>query len=137
MAARFPKAILALDVGDARIGVAIANTIARLPAPLIILKNDNQVFDSLKELAARHEVDIIIIGLPRNMQGEETGQSKAIRRFAEELKEHVDAQIIFADESLSSKRAEEYSLARKHQAKHLDDIAACFILEEYLGSENG
>lgn len=124
--------ILALDVGDARVGVALANTIARIPAPLAIVENDEKVFDAIKDLVEKNNAQTIVVGLPRNMQGEETAQSKASRDFAEKLKQQLDLPITFADESLSTKRAENYM--RKRPQGHLDDIAACFILEEYLGA---
>lgn len=121
--------ILALDVGDKRIGVALANTIARLPSPLAIVDNDAKVMENLKDIVQKNQIEQIVIGLPRNMKGEETEQSKITRDFAFKLSQAVDAEIIFADESLSTKRAEEY---RRADRQHLDDIAACFILEEYL-----
>lgn len=124
--------ILALDVGSARVGVAVANSIARLPSPLAILKNDDTVFDELEELINIHDVSTVVVGLPRNMKGEETRQSEISRRFASELAEKLKIETVFAEESLSSKRAEKEAKAMKRTQKHLDDIAACFILEEYL-----
>lgn len=124
--------ILALDVGSARVGVAVANSIARLPSPLAILKNDDTVFDELEELIKIHDVTTVVVGLPRNMKGEETRQSEISRRFANELAKKLKIETVFAEESLSSKRAEEEAKAMKRTQKYLDDIAACFILEEYL-----
>ncbi len=124
--------ILALDVGDARIGAAIAGSIAKLPSPLGIIANDQDVLENLKTLIEEHKADLIIIGLPRNMQGEETQQSGQSRDFAEQLADITDVNIVFADESLSSQRARQHSPDRKY----VDDIAACFILEEYLGQYN-
>lgn len=120
--------ILGLDIGDVRIGVALANSVARLPSPLAIIDNDRTVFDKLKSIIAEHDISLIVIGLPRNMEGEETAQSRVSRDFATELAKFTDAKIVFADEGLSSKRAEAHSPDKKH----LDDIAACFILEEHL-----
>lgn len=125
--------ILALDVGDARVGVAVANVIARIAGPLAIIDNDEKVFDSIKLFVEENHARTIVVGLPRNMQGEETAQSKTSRDFADKLEQLLKLPIVFADESLSTKRAENYM--RNHRRAHLDDIAACFILEEYL-SEN-
>lgn len=127
---------MALDVGDARIGVAIANLVAKLPSPLAIVKNDSEVFDNLELLARQNDVSTIVIGLPRDMQGEETAQSENSRKFAAKLENYVKVPIVFADESLSTKRAESYGAKNKRTDKHLDDIAACFILEEYLAGNN-
>lgn len=126
---------MALDVGEARVGVALASTIARLPSPLVILENKPDIFDKLKEIIDSEAVETAIVGLPRNMKGEETGQSHASRQFGERLEELAGLPVIFVDESLSTKRAEEFARRHKNPAKHLDDIAACFILEEYLGGK--
>jgi putative Holliday junction resolvase len=124
---------MALDVGEARVGVALANTIARLPSPLVILQNEPGIFEKLQEIAESEKVETVIVGLPRNMKGEETAQSHISRQFGERLEELCGFPVIFVDESLSTKRAEEYARQLKRTGKHLDDIAACFILEEYLG----
>ncbi|HEX5797711.1 MAG TPA: Holliday junction resolvase RuvX [Candidatus Saccharimonadales bacterium] len=125
--------ILALDVGDARVGVAIANPIARIPNPLTILANGPKIFHEIQALIREHDVRTVVIGLPRNMKGEETAQTEASRRFADKLEEYTDAELVFADESLSSKRAEEDRSRRgRGPAEHLDDVAACFILEEHF-----
>lgn len=125
--------IIALDVGDARVGVALASTIARLPNPLVILENKPDIFEKLKEIIDSETVETVVVGLPRNMKGEETAQSHISRQFGEKLEELTGITVVFVDESLSTKRAEDYARSRKISAKYLDDIAACFILEEYLG----
>jgi len=130
------KKILALDVGDAHIGVALANTVARIPSPLAILENDLEVYSRIKDLIAEHDISLVVIGLPRNMAGEETVQSKTTRHFVDNLKDYINTKIVFADESLSSKRAEESGQKSPNSPKYLDDIAACFILEEYFASSN-
>lgn len=131
------KNILALDVGDARIGVAIAGTIARIPNPLAILPNGPKVFHEIESIVREHDISSIVVGLPRNMSGEETDQSAASRRFADGLKEYVKVPLLFADESLSSKRAEEHRSELKRDPREpLDDVAACFILEEHFRSHN-
>lgn len=120
--------ILGLDIGNTRIGVALANSLARIPSPLTILNNNSDVFDNLKTIIKENEINLVVIGLPRNMKGEETAQSVVSRDFAAKLTAVVDVTVVFADESLSSKRAEQ----QYPHKKHLDDIAACFILEEHL-----
>ena len=131
------KNILALDVGDVRIGVAIANTIARIPNPLAILQNGPKVFLEIESLVREHDISAIVVGLPRNMSGEETGQSEVSRSFADKLKEHISLPMSFADESLSSKHAEQHRSKLKRNPKEpLDDVAACFILEEHFRSYN-
>ena len=130
-----PENYLGLDVGEKRIGVALVNTIARLPRPLAILSNDQGIYRKIKQIVEQENVSKLIVGLPRNMSGEETAQSKFTRQFASQLAKDVNVEINFADESLSSKRVAE-SNYKKDPSGYLDSIAACFILEEYLEVNN-
>ena len=119
--------IIALDVGTKRIGVARANIIAKLPQPLPAINNDNTLSDSIKQLINTYRPDYIVVGLPRNLSGEETKQTAYTRQFAiEELPK--DVKIVWQDETLSSKVAAE----RTGRTKELDSEAACLILEDYF-----
>lgn len=131
-------AILGLDIGTARIGAAAASRLARLPRPLAIIPNKGNVFAAISDLAHEAAADLIVVGLPRDMNGLETAQTREIREFAERLQAVTGIEIVFADESLSSIRAEQTPHGYKSTAKdkHLDDIAACFILEEFF-NQNG
>ncbi|MEX2014941.1 MAG: Holliday junction resolvase RuvX [Candidatus Saccharimonadales bacterium] len=130
-----PKNYLAVDVGEKRIGLAIANVIARLPRPLAILPNQGDIYQQISKIAEDENVEKIIIGLPRNMSGEETAQSDFSRQFASRLGKATDAEIVFADESLSTERVKD-STYKKDPSGYLDSVAACFILEEYLEVSN-
>ncbi|HEX5798046.1 MAG TPA: Holliday junction resolvase RuvX [Candidatus Saccharimonadales bacterium] len=130
-----PKNYLAVDVGEKRVGLAIASVIAKLPRPLAILPNQEDIFQRISKIVKDENIDKIIVGLPRNMSGEETAQSDFSRQFAAKLGETTGADIIFADESLSSERVKD-STYKKDPSGYLDSIAACFILEEYLETSN-
>jgi putative holliday junction resolvase len=133
MAPQSHSYILGLDVGEARIGLAIASTIAKLPRPLAIYENNEQVFNRIAETIKNENISLVVVGLPRNMSGQETAQSRFSRQFAEKLAKNTPIKIVFSDESLSSVRAEDLAMKRSRNPKrHLDDEAACFILEEYL-----
>lgn len=129
------KNYLAVDAGEKRVGLAIANNIAKLPGPLAILSNDNDIYHKISEVVKKQNIVKIIVGLPRNMSGEETAQSQFSRQFAAELAKSTGVEIEFADESLSTKRVAE-STYKKDSSGYLDSIAACFILEEYLEVNN-
>lgn len=129
------KNYLAIDVGSKRIGLAIANSVARLPNPLVILPNHEDIYKEIDQIIKKENIGLIIVGLPRNMSGEETAQSDFSRQFAAGLNEITDIKIEFADESLSTKRVKD-STYRKDPSGYLDSIAACFILEEYLEANN-
>lgn len=136
MASKLPLSgyILGLDVGDKRIGVALASVIARLPQPGKVILNNETVYGSIKSLSEKEAVQLIIIGIPRNLEGSETAQSHKIRLFAAGLDKSIGIPVEFCDESLSTKRADE--LAKDNNFKNVsrDSLAACFILEEFLGS---
>ncbi len=126
--------ILSLDVGDARIGTAIASVIARLPQPSQEIKAGHDAIKQFLQLAHTEDVRMIVIGIPRNLSGEETGQSEKIREFASTLKEQTDLPIVFADESMSSRRAAEMVRNTEFANISQDSLAACFILEEFFAT---
>ncbi len=127
------SSILGLDVGQKRIGVAISNVIAKMPRPLCTLTNNEQIFSEVGKIAKTERAGFVVVGLPRNLDGLETSQSEEIREFATNLTLATGLRVEFADETLSSKRAEQ--LMRTHQTKHgLDEFAACFILEEFFAN---
>lgn len=136
MASKLPLSgyILGLDVGDKRIGTALASVIAQLPQPAGVISSEGPVYDHIKNLAKQEDVNLVVIGIPRNLAGEETAQSQKIREFAAGLAENIDIPIEFADESLSSKRADQLAHDTQLQNVSQDSLAACFILEEFLGS---
>lgn len=132
--------VLALDVGDVRIGVARANRVARIAEPLVTLAaQDETVLASIAELTRQHEVDTIVVGLPRDMRGEETAQTQKVYDFADKLKTTVSIPIVFQDESLTSVKAEESlkSAKKGYTKEDVDALAAAFILEDYLATSEG
>ncbi len=124
--------VLGLDVGDVRIGVASAGVIAKLPQPVTVIKNDENALDGIKKIAEREGAVTVVVGLPRDQHGQETAQSAKARQFAETLEKETDYTVVFADESLSTKRAEAMLRAHGKDASQLDAFAACFILEEFF-----
>lgn len=126
--------ILALDVGELRVGLAITTTVARLPRPFATLVRDEHFWGQLKKVIADESVSMLVVGLPRNMQGEETAQSVAIRKFADELRAQTGITPELQDETLTSRRAEAELSARGKRFKKgdIDALAATYILEDYL-----
>lgn len=125
---------LALDVGDKRIGLALASEVAKLPEPLMIISPDD-LEKSLRDIIAKNNVTKIIVGLPKNSDGTESQQAQSIRSTAQNIKQFTGLPVFMSDESLSSKRAREFVANNKvyKGREYYDDIAACYILEEYLG----
>jgi putative holliday junction resolvase len=124
--------ILGLDIGDARIGLAIASPIAKLPQPIETILNDATAVPTLRAIIEREGITTLVVGVPRNLEGRETAQSEKIRLQAESLAAEIGLDPIFVDESLSSKRADEYQQKQKKVQHAQDSVAACFILDEYF-----
>jgi len=138
MASRLPLNgyVLGLDVGQKRIGVAISSAIAKLPQPLSAIPGDETSIYAICKLINELSVTTIVVGLPRNMDGQETAQSQTIRDFAADLSKHTSVPLQFADESLSSVRADRLSSHTKFKNVSADSLAACFILEEFFNTIN-
>lgn len=128
--------ILALDIGQKRIGVALANYLSRLPRPLVTLANDESFLSKLEEIVKENKVDKIVIGLPSNLSGEETTQTKETKKLAKIIGDKIKLDMVFQDEALSSVRAKEDLINRSKNKQLLkeevDKLAACYILEDYL-----
>ena len=124
--------LLGLDVGQSRIGVARANSLARLPEPLAIIKVDTQQFDRLQEIVNRQQPKVIVVGLPKNLTGAETQQSAWTREWVDQFQAQVtfSASLELSDEALSSVAAQQ----RYPKRRYIDDVAACVILDNYLGN---
>lgn len=126
--------IVALDVGERRIGVAVANTIAQIASPLTTLINNETIFAQITSLLAEQQATMMVLGLPRGLDGQETAQTHAVQQFAGELKQHTDLPVYWQDEALTSRQAETELAARgKDFAKgEVDALAATYILEDFL-----
>ena len=131
----FPKTqILALDVGQRRIGVARTYADLKLAQPLqIVQAGDGREYRVLQALIDDYQPTLIVIGLPLNLRGQETAQTQFVRTWVQHFKDRVTFQgrLVWQDETLSSQAA----AARQPRSKvgqPLDDQAACVILEDYL-----
>lgn len=130
------SSILALDVGEKRIGVALANSIARLAVPHITLDNDEHVVQNIKNLVEEHNVTHIVVGNPRDMQGNATPQTTFSHAFADSL-QNLGLPITFQDESLTSVHAEEAlrNSGEPFSKQDIDAMAAALILRDYLSEQ--
>lgn len=127
------KSVLALDVGEKRIGVAVADTSVKIAIAFDTIEVDGGEIDAITRLLATERAEIVVIGYPRNQSGEATAQTAYVEGFAKRL-EGLVSQIIFQDESLTSVLAEERLRARKagFSKGDIDAEAAAIILQDYL-----
>ena len=129
--------LLALDVGGQRIGVAYASGIARLARPLKTISNDVSVWSELAALVKSEQIGTVVVGLPRNLSGEDTEQTRVARDFAVQLVQQMQVEVVLQDEALTSVKAES-ELKRRGKAfskGEVDALAATYILEDYLGGQ--
>lgn len=128
--------ILALDVGERRIGVAAANTMVRLASPRGVVVNDKSVWSELAKIAQSEDTGLIVVGLPRSLQSQDTAQTKYVRSFAQELEKKLHIRTVLQDEALTSHQAEAELRARgkKFDKGDIDALAATYILDDYLGA---
>jgi putative Holliday junction resolvase len=124
--------VLALDYGNARIGVAIASTIARLPRPLTTLANSPEVFDAIVQLVGQEDVGLVVVGLPRTLDGGYSEQTHAAEAFGKQLAGRLGVPVEMADETLTSVDAEAELKGKPHSKGAVDALAATYILERYL-----
>lgn len=128
------SSVIALDVGEKRIGVAQAGLPALLPRPLKTLANTSQIWHDLVGLVQEERAVAVVIGLPRGLQGQETAQTRTVELFGHELGQHLSVPLYWQDEAVTSRQAEAELKARgKPYAKgDIDALAATYILEDFL-----
>jgi len=119
---------LGVDYGEARIGLALANDDARVARPLKIIEvGRTPTVEVFKNLIHAHNITDIVLGLPRNLDGDDTEQTRLVRRFATEL-ERLGLPVILQDEAGTSEQAQ----AENPGQKYIDAEAAAIILQDYL-----
>jgi len=126
--------ILALDVGEVRIGVATANLVSRLPQPWGVIEHPSNAADIIKSLLKEHNIVAVVVGLPRGLDGQETSQTKLVRAFTDNLKQKIHLPFYLQDEALTSVQAEKELKQRKikYNKGDVDALAATYILSDFL-----
>ena len=128
--------LICLDVGETRIGLAMADSVAKLPRPLKTLHNKSDIFDDIVRIVEMHNVKILVIGLPRGLDGQDTDQTKYVKNFFNKLSKRLKIPIYLEDEALSTFRVkEDLKRSKKNFVKEdLDALSACFILDDFIAN---
>lgn len=126
---------MCLDVGEKRIGVAVADTSVRIAVPYETIEVDGDEIAVIANIVVTENADTLIVGYPRNQSGEATAQTRYVEAFADRLKD-IASKIVFQDESLTSVIAEQQLVAHKrpYSKGDIDALAAAIILQDYLES---
>jgi len=130
--------IIAFDIGDKRVGVAISDPFNEMALPLETYwrKGFERDIDYLIHLAKDKYAETIVCGLPVNFDGTESEQTQKTREFIARLSEKTDIKVVSADERFTTMQARrvllEADMRREKRKDVIDKIAASYILEDYL-----
>jgi len=135
--------VLALDVGDKRIGVAISDPSQTLARGLAIIERTSCQEDcaAVGGLVQQYEVETVIVGYPRSLNGTTGQQARKVEQFVASLAAVLTVPVLLWDERLSTVSAErlmrEAGLRGKKKRERLDTAAATVILQDYLDWSDG
>jgi putative Holliday junction resolvase len=134
--------VLAVDLGTRRIGLAVSDEL-RMTAqgiPTLIRRNLRADMEELARIAAERNVDRILLGDPRRMNGEAGRQSEWVRDFAARLERHFTFPVELWDERLTSREAERTlrgsGVANQDRKAAIDRLSAVILLQSYLDSRH-
>lgn len=130
--------LVALDVGDKYIGIAISDTLRLIASPYKLYERKSFAKDSLEiaQIIKKEDAVALIIGLPVNLSGEVGKQGERTLIFAEKIENTVDIPIIFWDERFSTQAVEKmmigFDTSRKKRDQLIDKLSATYILQGVL-----
>lgn len=130
--------IMSVDYGDARTGVAVCdkNEILASPVKVIFSRRRGDVTDELTALAKELGAELIVFGMPRNMDGSYGFRAEACREAADELKQKTPLEVVTYDERLTTVMAHralsENNVRGKKRKQTVDAVSAVMILEDYM-----
>lgn len=130
--------IMAVDLGKARTGLAVCDPGELLASPLTVLPSYNQekLLDEITALAEAHRIELLVVGLPLNMDGSQGESAQNALAFADRLREKTGLPVEMKDERGTTVSAHNYlnttdTRGKKRKAV-VDAVAATIILQDYL-----
>lgn len=132
---------MSLDVGTKTIGVAASDLMMMIAGGVETIRRTSpqKDFERLTQLVKEYEVDTLVVGYPKNMNGSVGERAQMCEAFAEELRQYFpDVKVVLWDERLSTVAAEKVlvdaDMRRKKRRQVIDMMAAVVILQNYLDS---
>lgn len=131
--------ILGLDIGDARIGVAVCDDLRLIANPVEVIHRIGWGPDVKRicELCHQYDTTLVVSGWPLNMDGTAGFQSEKVKNFCQQL-EKAGLTVYYQDERLTTVTAErallEDNMHRAQRKQHVDKVAAAVILQQFLDS---
>lgn len=133
---------IGLDHGDARIGVAAADSLGLLAHPVetVPSRDATAALDRIVELIRQRQAQVVVLGLPRNMDGSHGPAAEKVRAFAAKLQERVpDCQLKFVDERMTTMAAQKALHESGRNVKKgrsvIDQVSAQMILQVWLDQQ--
>lgn len=132
--------ILALDHGTRRIGVAVSDEMRMIASPLEYIQAEPfaDFLVRLKEILREKEVELVIVGMPRNMDGSYGPAALKVQEFVAVLKDAITVPIKTLDERLTTVQAQKFliqgNVRREKRKEKVDKTAAALLLQSYLDS---
>lgn len=134
---------LGLDIGSVRIGVAVSDPAGSVASPLTVLDARELAgsIKPLKRIVEDYEAEILVVGLPLTLGGEEGPQAASVRKTAKDLADRLGLPLAFVDERNSSAEAKRAmhsaGLSEREQRGTLDKVAAAIVLQAWLDAGRG
>jgi putative Holliday junction resolvase len=135
------KRVLGIDVGEARVGVAVSDELGMLAHPVetIVVRDVGDSTVRVAEIAREKDVARIVVGLPKNMDGTSGPAAQRARAFADQLRSRVPCDVLLWDERLTTVAAQRALHEAGRNAKQsravIDQVAAQMILQGWLDSQ--
>lgn len=131
--------LMGIDFGEVRIGIALSDPLQIISQPFRVIPNNDNTISEIQNIIKTEEVEKIILGLPLNLDGEDTKKTLEVREFSEILISNIEIPVIFWDERYTSVEANEklkemgYGIAESR--KVIDKVAASIILKSYMENQ--
>ena len=135
--------VMGVDLGQARTGVALSDELRMLAHPLETIENSSaeKVARRVRQIVAEKEVDCVVVGLPRHMNGSLGPAAEKAQQFVEKLRSLISCEVVTWDERLSTVAAERALRDAGRKTRETrgirDQVAAQIILQSYLDRLNG
>ena len=132
--------VLAIDHGTVRMGIAISDELKMIAQPLEFISAEpfSSFLEKLKSLLMEHKVELVLLGMPRNMDGSYGDASIKVREFEAVLKKSIAVPIKILDERLTSVQANRVltqgRVKKNKKRQNVDAISAAILLQGYLDS---
>ena len=133
--------VLGIDYGERRVGLALSDPTATIAQPLVVLTRragKRPPVQAVADIAAEHDVEHIVIGLPLTLAGDESEWTAEVRAFGDKLAQRTGRGVTFADERMTSVVAERavrslgLRRSEREQKERVDAAAAVLILQAFL-----